>query len=231
MSGGRRLSIVIPTLDAAARLPVLLSDLRKAPFALEIILVDGGSRDDTCRLAAEAGCRLLTTEAGRGRQLARGAEAARGDWLLFLHADSRLPQEWHQAVARFMAERPAGEVAAYFRLALDSPLAAARRVERLAAWRARCFALPYGDQGLLISRGLYDKVGGYPRWPLMEDVALIRRLGRARLEALPATILTSAARYEREGWWRRPLRNLSCLALYFLGASPTWIARRYYRSR
>src|SRR5690606_37805973 len=130
MSGGQRLSIVIPTLDAAARLPALLSDLRKAPFALEIILVDGGSRDDTCRLAAEAGCRLLTTEAGRDRQLARGAEAARGDWLLFLHADSRLPQEWHQAGGRLLAAPAGGGGAGHFRPALTRPPAAAPPVAR-----------------------------------------------------------------------------------------------------
>jgi hypothetical protein len=88
-------------------------------------------------------------------------------------------------------------------------------------------ALPYGDQGLLISRRLYDAVGGYRPMPLMEDVDLVRRLGRARLHPLGASMLASARRYRRDGYWRRPLRNLCCLALYFAGVPPRVIARMY----
>jgi len=228
MSATPLLSVVVPTLNAAAALPGLLCDLRAAPCPLEIIVVDGGSQDDSGKLAVAAGARLLVTEAGRGRQLAAGAAAAQAAWLLFLHADSRLPEAWDATVARFVGQQVEGTKAGYFRLALDNPLPAARRVERLANWRARYLGLPYGDQGLLISRELYQATGGYPDWPLMEDVALVRRIGRSRLRALPVTILTSAARYERDGWWRRPRRNLTCLGLYFLGVSPEKLARRYY---
>ena len=223
-----QLSVVIPTLEAAATLPALLSDLASSGLPLEILVVDGGSSDETHKKAAEKGCRVLLTKPGRGQQLAAGANAAAGAWLLFLHADCRLPEEWDRAVVAFIGRPEPDSQAAHFQLKLDSTCPGARRVERLANWRATRLGLPYGDQGLLIHKELYAQVGGYPPVPLMEDVALVRRLGKRRLHALPLPLLTSAARYERDGWWRRPLRNLGCLTLYFLGASPEWLVRRYH---
>ena len=117
--------------------------------------------------------------------------------------------------------------AGYFRLAFDDPASQARRIERLANWRSRSLGLPYGDQGLLISRACYDALGGFAALPLMEDVELARRLGRRRLVALPAAALTSAARYRRGGWWRRPLRNLTLLGLFYAGLPPAWLRRLY----
>ncbi|SMF39048.1 transferase 2, rSAM/selenodomain-associated [Tistlia consotensis] len=221
-----RLSLVIPTLDAAADLPATLESLAAWPEA-ERIVVDGGSADGTAALAEAAGCRVLAGPRGRGRQLAAGAAAAGGDWLLFLHADTRLSPGWPQAAGAFLADPRSRDRAGWFRLRLDSPAAAARRVERLANWRARRLGLPYGDQGLLIGRALYESLGGHPPLPLMEDVALARRLGRRRLVPLGAEALTSAARYERDGWWRRPARNLCLLALYFAGVAPERLARLY----
>ena len=124
-----RLSVVIPTLDAATSLPALLTDLRQAPFPLEILVVDGGSRDESGKLATDRGCRLLMTEAGRGRQLAAGAAAATAPWLLFLHADTVLSPGWADAAQRHIAERP--ERAGWFRLAFDSRHPMARAT---AAW-------------------------------------------------------------------------------------------------
>ena len=112
-------------------------------------------------------------------------------------------------------------------LALDDLASAARRLERIVAWRCRVLALPYGDQGLLISRALYDAVGGFAPLPLMEDVDLVRRLGRYRLARIGARCVASARRYRQGGYWRRPLRNLFCLALYFAGMAPEHIARFY----
>jgi len=126
-----------------------------------------------------------------------------------------------------MAQPGAAERAAVFRLRLDDAAPAARRIEKLAAWRSRRLGLPYGDQGLLIARRLYDQLGGYRPLPLMEDVDLVRRLGRRRLAALGSAAVTSAARYRRDGWWLRPLRNLALLALYYLGLPPRWLARLY----
>lgn len=222
-----RLSVVIPVLDAGTELPRTLAALAGVAEIGEVIVVDGGSRDASVRIARRARARVIETPRGRGIQLAAGAKAARGDWLLFLHADSRPSPGWDAAVREFIATPDAAERAGYFALVFDDSAAAARRVEQLAAWRCRALGLPYGDQGLLIHRSLYEAAGGYPAIPLMEDVALARRLGRARLRPLAAAIVTSANRYRRDGYWRRPLRNLCCLSLYFLGVPPTRIARLY----
>ncbi len=212
------ISAVIPTLNAARLLPPLLTQLQGLG---EIILADGGSTDGVADLV---GARLITSPRGRGVQLAAGAAAAHGEWLLFLHADTRLEAGWEAAVEGAL-ERP--ETAHYFRFALDDASPQARRLEAAVAWRCRRLALPYGDQGLLLSRALYDAVGGYTPMPLMEDVDLVRRLGRARLSILPARAITSAARWRRDGWWRRSARNLMTLSLYFAGVSPERLARFY----
>lgn len=224
------LSIVIPTLDAARTLKATLAALAEASatrLAHEIIISDGGSSDDTVALAMRAGARAVSGPPGRGVQLAAGAAAASGDWLLFLHADTRPQPGWTDAVRRFCAN-PANAVAAgYFRFALDERCRAARRVEWLVRLRCRLLALPYGDQGLLIARAAYHALGGFRALPLMEDVDLARRLGRRRLRPLGHDAVTSAERYRRDGWWRRPLRNLACLSLYFLGVAPKHLLRLY----
>ncbi len=226
-----RLGIVVPTLNAADSLAATLTALAVPTPGLDCdtLVVDGGSTDATLDIAQRFGARILAAEGGRGPQLAAGAEAAFGDWLRFLHADTRPPADWPAMVAAFARAPENARRAAYFRFALDAPAAdrAARRVERFVAWRSRVLGLPYGDQGLLIARALYEAVGGHPAQPLMEDVALARRLGRGRLAALPGAAVTSAARYRREGYLRRGARNLTCLALYFLGLPPAAIRRLY----
>src|SRR5262249_43492314 len=117
--------------------------------------------------------------------------------------------------------------AGYFDFTLDDPAPAARRLERIVAWRCRVLALPYGDQGLLIARSLYDAVGGFAQMPLMEDVDLARRLGRQRLGRSGARCIASASRYRQQGYVLRPLRNLICLSLYFAGMSPDRLLRLY----
>jgi len=213
-------SVVIPALNAAGTLPACLAALRPgAGIIRDIIVVDGGSTDGTADCAG--GAIVFTAAAGRGGQLRAGIAAARSDFLVLLHADTVLSPDWPVAVA---AANP--EKAGYFRFRLDSSRRAARVVEWFVARRCRWFELPYGDQGLLISKTLLELVGGMPELPLMEDVALARRL-RGRLEPLAADALTSAARYERDGFLLRPLRNLFCLTLYFAGVPPKIIRRIY----
>jgi rSAM/selenodomain-associated transferase 2 len=224
------LSAIVPTLDAAAALPATLAALeegRARGLLREILVVDGGSQDETAALAAAQDARLVRAPRGRGAQLAAGGAAALGEWLLFLHADTRLAPGWPAAVAAFIAAPANRRRAGYLRFRLDDESPAARRVEALVAWRCRTLALPYGDQGLLIAAALYRALGGFRPLPLMEDVDLVRRLGRARLVALPADAVTSAARYRRDGYVSRPLRNFGCLALYFLGLPPRLILRLY----
>jgi rSAM/selenodomain-associated transferase 2 len=221
------ISVVIPTLDAADELPASLAALGGSRLIGEIIVADGGSSDETVRVAREAGARTLTAPRGRGTQLAAGAAAASGEWLLFLHADCRPAPNWEEAVAAFVAAPGAPGRAGYFSFALDDASPAARHLEQIVRWRCRALALPYGDQGLLIARALYDTVGGFAAMPLMEDVDLVRRLGRSRLAPLGARLYASARRYRRDGYVRRPLRNLVCLSLYFLHVPPRRIARLY----
>jgi rSAM/selenodomain-associated transferase 2 len=221
------ISVVIPTLDVAGDLPSMLDALGGDRLIGEVIVADGGSADDTVAFACAAGARTLVAPRGRGTQLAAGAAAASGDWLLFLHADCRLAPGWHQAVEAFVAAPGAIGRAGYFAFTLDDRSLAARRLERIVAWRCRVLALPYGDQGLLIARSLYDAVGGFRAMPLMEDVDLARRLGRRRLAPLGAPLYASARRYRRHGYIRRMLRNLLCLTLYFLRVPPRRIARLY----
>ena len=191
------------------------------------MLADGGSADATRAIASAAGARVIAAPRGRGVQLAAGIAAARGPWLLLLHADTRLAPGWAEAVAAVLAAPGGAARAHHFRFALDDAAPAARRLEGAVAWRCRVLRLPYGDQGLLIHRDLLAAVGGLRPLPLMEDVDLVRRLGRARIAALPVAALTSAARWQRDGYLRRSARNLVCLALWLLGVPPARIARFY----
>jgi rSAM/selenodomain-associated transferase 2 len=221
------ISVIIPALDVAGELPATLAALGGARLVGEVIVADGGSADDSVRVARDAGARIVAGPRGRGTQLAAGAAVASGDWLLFLHADCRLAPDWEEAVAAFVAAPGAPGHAGYFTFALDDTSPVARRLERVVGWRCRAIALPYGDQGLLIARTLYDTVGGYAALPLMEDVDLVRRLGRRRLAPLGARLYASARRYRRDGYVRRPLRNLLCLSLYYLRVPAHRIARLY----
>ena len=224
------ISVVIPTLNAAEVIGPTLGSLSPAifdPVLTEVIISDGGSTDDIEAVAGATGATLIRGEASRGRQLAAGAAAARGEWLLFLHADTRLSEDWVKAACRHIGSR--ADRAGWFRLAFDADGFAPRFVAGWANLRSRWCALPYGDQGLLIHRDLYRAVGGYPDQPLMEDVALARQLGRRRMAPLDAVATTSAARYARQGWVRRGARNLMTLLRYFLGASPENLAAAYRR--
>jgi len=228
------LSIVIPTLDAADVLGATLAALAPGIERLgaqgtpvEVVIADGGSRDGTADVARRRGLRLTSAAQGRGRQLAAGAEAASGAWLLFLHADTRPAPGWADEVSAFIAAPGNEGRAACFRFALDDRGAAPRLLERLVALRCRLFSLPYGDQGLLIQRGFYEALGGFRPLPLMEDVDIARRIGRRRLAYLSTPAVTSAVRYRRAGYGARMLRNLCCLTLFSLGVRAETVARLY----
>ncbi len=215
------LSVVIPTLNVAAALHATLCRL---PGVAEIVIADGGSTDATTRIAAKHGARVVIGSRGRGGQFLAGIAAAEQPWLLLLHADTCLDPGWRNAVTGHMN---CPSRAAYFRFALDSAHPRARLLERAVALRCKLLALPYGDQGLLIHRDLLRAVGGMRDLPLMEDVDLVRRIGRGRLAALDIRAVTAAARWERDGWTRRSARNLLCLSLFLGGMAPARIARLY----
>ncbi len=221
------LSIIIPTLNAAGNIGPTLASLASGigqGLICELIIVDGGSTDAVADIADHAGALFVTCEKGRGTQLAAGAQAAKGAWLMFVHADTVLAPNWPQSVGQHIAISPTK--AAYFRLRFDQNGHAARFVAHWANLRARLFNLPYGDQGLLISRRHYDAIGGFDPIPLFEDVAIARRIGRQMCQ-IDAAALTSAKRYRRQGWLRRSMANHLLLLRYFLGAAPQELAKAY----
>jgi len=220
------LDVIIPVLNGGE---TLANTLQGLPPVHEVIVVDGGSTDDSVALAAAHGARILHSPPARGGQLALGAEASGAPWRLFLHADTRLDDAAWTALADYLARPDAASAAAVFRLKLDDPAWQARWLEFGVRLRVALLALPYGDQGLLIHRHLYTEVGGFAALPLMEDVDLVRRLGRRRLHLLAGASLTSAERWRRRGWLRQSARNLHCLALYLLGIPPARIAKLYAR--
>ncbi len=228
------ISVIIPTFEAERDLAATLTALIDASIEgllREVIIVDGGSTDATLQIADDAGASVLTTKKGRGHQLACGARKARGDWLLFLHADTILQPDWAVEAAAHIArmQRRGTQGAAAFRFALHAEGLWPRIVEFGVGLRSNLAKLPYGDQGLLISRPFYDQLGGFAEMPLMEDVDMVRRIGRARLTLLPAKAVTSARRYEELGYVRRMARNLFCLGQYFAGVAPEKIVQRYER--
>ncbi len=222
------ISVVIPTLNAAAHLPATFLSIFDAALdglVTEVIVSDGGSTDNTRAVAESAGASFCTGTKGRGAQLKLGAELARKPWLLFLHADTALSKGWEDEVRAFIAKKEGRAAAFSFRL--DDSGLLPRLLQASVALRCRLFALPYGDQGLLISRALYDAAGGFAPIPIMEDVEFVRRLGRKRIALLKTTAVTSADRFKREGYLRRSARNLWCLTLYFAGTPPERLVKTY----
>jgi hypothetical protein len=218
-------TLVIPVLSDAEATSALLAGLAPDP-RIEIIVVDGGGdpRLDAI-LARRKGAILHRTGRGRARQMNAGAASAAGEWLLFLHADSTLPDGWDAAIAGLGDEVVGG----WFRFALDDDAWQARVIERLTNWRAKHLRLPYGDQGVFVRRRVFQALGGFPDLPLMEDVAFVRRLVRAgRVVEVPLPLRTSARRWRRDGWFRRSTKNLALVALYFAGIAPERLARWYH---
>ena len=227
------ISVIIPTFNAEATLGPALAALVPAvvnSVVQEAIIVDGGSTDATCLIAEAAGTRLIRVEWGRGRQLDAGAAVARGDWLLFLHADTVLEPGWEEEAQAFTERVDAGRrapSAAAFRFALDDDGLMPRLLEALVRLRCLILALPYGDQGLLISRKLYRELGGFRPLLLMEDVDLVRRLRRGQRVMLKSRAVTSAQKYRTDGYLPRMLRNAVCVTLYYLRVPPRVLARLY----
>ncbi|EBA15507.1 glycosyl transferase, group 2 family protein [Roseobacter sp. SK209-2-6] len=222
------ISVIVPSLNAAEELPGCLAALMEgleAGLIRELVLSDGGSQDATVSLAEEAGATVVVGPASRGGQLRRGCARAKGDWLLILHADTQLQEGWSRVVAEHLREGQGSP--AYFQLRFRAKGVMPGWVAGWANLRARLFALPYGDQGLLIPRAVYEAAGGYPDQPLMEDVALVNRLNG--IVALKAVAATGAERYQRNGWLRRGSRNLWTLARYLLGWDPVDLAQRYQK--
>jgi len=221
------IGVVIPTLNEAEALPLLLYDLRSLEGVgpIHIVVADGGSTDETVPRALAGGADVVPAPRGRGRQLNAGALAVRGEWLLFLHADVRLGPEARRALVTAV-QPPSALEAAVFRFAIELPPLWKHFIELGQRARESLWGLPYGDQGLLVRRELFEAVGGYPDIPLMEDVAIIRRLRRrTAIRRLPAALPTSGRRYLRDGVLRTWLQHTALITLYSAGVSPYRLAR------
>ena len=226
------LSVVIPTLEEASRLPLLLADLQRWPGELEVIVSDGGSKDQTREVALLAGATVLDSpKAGRGSQLRWGIDHSTHAWVLVLHADSRLPGTWHQKVGTVLNTPEAHLSAWYFDFNVD----AKRRpmlwlLERMVNLRSRWLQRPYGDQGLLIQRQLYERIGGYRPLALMEDLDLVERLSKvASLRSLNCALFTSGERWQKRSVLVQTWRNARLRWLWRQGRSTEQLLRIYRR--
>jgi len=227
-------SIVIPVRYDAEPLNRLLGQLSTpSPHPDFEVIVAIADDDEAIRTIGREreGVKWVSSLAGRAAQLNAGAAQATGDWLWFVHADSRLPDGWLEAF-RKLQEAGDAVVGGSFRFALSSPAWQARVIERGVATRMRWLNLPYGDQGIFVRRAVFLSLGGFANLPLLEDVDFVRRLKRrGTLRHLSLDLTTSARRWEGDGWWRRSVSNLLILGLYWLGVSPERLARRYYREK
>lgn len=218
------LSIIVPTLNEVDQLEATVGQLTKHPDC-EVIVADGGSHDGTVELAKQLGCRVVQTNRGRGRQMNAGAALARGEILLFLHADTRVPSTFADDIQATLNE---GVIAGAFRLHIEQPRWGLRWVEWGANLRSQMRQLPYGDQGLFLRASDFFRIGGFQNWPLMEDYEIsqrLRRLGHIALSASAAT--TSARRWQSLGAVRTTLFNQLCIFGYHMGVPPEQLAQWY----
>lgn len=218
------ISVVIPTLDSATS---VAAAIRSAPSDAEVVVVDGGSRDGTADEAARAGARVEIAERGRAVQMNAGARAARGDILIFLHADCRLPRTAAGQVTNVLA-RP-GVVGGWFPQRIEGGGALLRFGARGANRRARWLDLPYGDQAIFTTRSAFGKVRGFPEEPIFEDAGLARRLRRlGRLEPAGAAVTTGTEHWQHLGSVPTAVLDYLTLGAWLAGVPPKWIAKVYF---
>jgi len=223
------ISIVVPTLDEATSLAQALIAARRRGGG-ELIVADGESGDATRDVAARLADRVVLAPRGRAAQMNAGAAVARGEALLFLHADTLLPSGFAEAVARALDDPSV--VGGYFAVALDSVGWRYRLTSRLISERSRLTGIATGDQAIFVRRAVFQALGGFAPLPLMEDIDLMRRLRRhGRVVALRETVVTSARRWERHGFWRTVLLMWSLRLAYYAGISPSTLARWYRDAR
>ncbi len=222
------ISVIIPTLNECDNIRRCIERIRAEGRDSEIIVCDGGSSDGTVQIAKEyAGTKVIETSKGRGVQMNMGAEAAAGDVLLFLHADTALEAGWSKAVIEAL-DIPSVAAGA-FTLKIDNPAQRYRLIESWVKMRCTLFNLPYGDQAIFVRRSIFDRIGGYCNGPLMEDVDIVARLKReGKLVILEKSALTCDRRWGRKGLLRTALSNQLVMLMYKLGFKPDTLARIYY---
>ncbi len=223
------ISVIIPVLDDAEALDLALNSTQDCT-GVERIVVDGGSSDRSAEVAQSRGVKILHSPPGRARQMNTGAEVAEGAFLVFLHADTCLPERFDHHVGQILTQ--SGVAAGAFQLQIDAPSARLRLIEKVANWRSRYWQMPYGDQAIFLRRELFREVGGFPDLPIMEDFQLIRRLqSEGQIVIAPAAVLTSARRWKQLGALRTTLLNQLMILGFYLGFEPSRLARWYRAKR
>jgi len=221
------ISIIIPTLNEAFYLQKNLPLLKRKN--VDITVCDGGSSDQTVLIAQQLGIKIKSCRPGRAQQLNNGADDARGPILLFLHADTVLPEKFEDIIEKTL--EPPDVIAGAFRLSIDAPKPIFRLIEAGANFRSRVLKMPYGDQGLFVRKEAFQGTGGYPEQPIMEDFCLVRNLKKhGRIRIASAYVKTSARRWLQQGVIKTTLKNQCIVAGFLLGVSPRRLAH-FYRTR
>ncbi len=224
-----RISIIIPTLNEAENIKEAIATTQLG-INIEVIVVDGGSNDDTVAIAQSLGVKIISSSPGRAVQMNRGAVAATGEILLFLHADTCLPTGFDDMV-RTALQQP-GTLAGAFKLRIDASLLSLRWVELGVNLRSHFYQMPYGDQAIFLTKAVFQQIGGFPELPIMEDFELMRRLKRiGQIVIIPTPIVTSARRWLQKGVFKTTLLNQIVIIAYLLGISPKRICRWYRQEK
>ncbi|MBC7515561.1 MAG: TIGR04283 family arsenosugar biosynthesis glycosyltransferase [Alkalinema sp. FL-bin-369] len=221
------ISVIIPTYNEAANIQLTIDGLNRCKFSdIEIIVVDGGSQDETTAIAAQCGATVLISNPGRAAQMNAGAAIAQGSILLFLHADTAVPKGFDQWIQAGLDDAIAGA----FDLKIDGDRWLLRGVEWGVAVRSRVCQLPYGDQGIFLKADTFYHLGGFPELPIMEDFVFMRTLRKkGRIAIVPAAVLTSARRWQAQGIWQTTFMNQVMIVGFYLGVKPDRL-RAWYRS-
>jgi hypothetical protein len=223
----QRISIIIPTLNEAPTIAETICHLKDLN-SLEVIVVDGGSEDDTVELARSSGAEVIQATPCKAVQMNAGASVAGGDVLVFLHADTLLPKHFKRQILSAVNQN--GVAAGAFRLTIDSTAKGIRFIERMTYLRSRYLRMPYGDQALFMKKTLFEKIGGFPELPIMEDFILIRRLRRqGKIVILSESVITSPRRWLHLGIFKTWLINQLIIIAYYLDIPPERLTRWYRR--
>lgn len=222
-----KISVIIPVLNEAIAIRSVLLNVAEATN-IEVIIADGGSQDETVAIAQSLRVKVIITTAGRANQMNAGAAVATGTILLFLHADTHLPNSFETLI--FSALEDSRTIAGAFELRIDAERRGLRFIEKMVNWRSHLLKMPYGDQAIFIRTTVFQEIGGFSNLPIMEDFELMQRLKRrGRIAILPATVLTSGRRWQKLGVIKTTVINQLIILGYFLGVPPSQLVRWYRR--